>query len=106
MAPGLGLMCSSVRSDQEVMGFGYRLFYVIYSCERPLWECHVLRGVRDREEEVVAGGLGSTPTYYLLSGLRDCSRVERSEQCVPMHFMQMYPEAVCVSVPACVCMCK
>lgn len=81
MAPGLGLMCSSVRSDQEVMGFGYRLFYVIYSCERPLWECHVLRGVRDREEEVVAGGLGSTRTYYLLSGLRDCSRVERSEQC-------------------------
>lgn len=28
--------------------------------------------LRDREEEVVAGGLESAPTYYLLPALRDC----------------------------------
>ena len=62
--------------------------------------------LRDREEEVVAGGLRSAPTYYLLPALRDCWRVERSEQCVPMHFMQMRPEAVCVSAARlCVCVC-
>lgn len=51
MAPELGLMCGSVGSDQEVMGFGYRLFYAMYSCERPLWECHVLRGLETEKKK-------------------------------------------------------
>ncbi len=60
---------------------------------RQLWACykHVTRHRGEEEENRAAGGFGSTLRFYQLSLLRDCSRVEHSEHCVPMHCMQIYP---------------